>query len=131
MTPAKLKKYCEDLEHANQVQATTIGELRVRAEMAVMALSRAMIERDIARAKHSGLLKEFRAFKDLIRHLGSVGTEIEWQDGEGEKTSTPTPLKLSETVRPSMSLETLNSRRSSAVWSSSRSPFSKGFCARM
>ncbi len=72
----------EDILRINRMQADELGNLK--AQLREGGLKYAKMECDllIARQKHKGLLKEFRAFKDLIRHLGTIGTEIEWQDHE-------------------------------------------------
>lgn len=83
MTKAEI----EMLQHANQTQAQEIHRLKDELRAANLTAQKLHIERTIVQSKHSGLLKEFRAFKDLIRHLGSATTDIEWQDHESAQSS--------------------------------------------
>lgn len=80
------KDELEMYRHTNQVQAQRIKDLEAELNHETLQKSRAETELLIARQKHRGLLKEFRAFKDLIRHLGSAATDIEWQDHESERS---------------------------------------------
>lgn len=69
-----------DCQHTNKVQAEEIGRLKSLVKDTELRALKAETSLLIARQKHAGLLKEFHAFKSLIRHLGSTGTEIEWQE---------------------------------------------------
>ena len=72
----------EVLKRSEAELSQQIRKLKVELEDSRLSARKAEVALDIYRQKHRGLLREFRALKDLLRHLGSAGTEVEWQDHE-------------------------------------------------
>ena len=72
----------ETLKRSEAEWSRQIQKLTFELEDSRLRARKIEIARDIYQQKHRRLLRVFRALKDLLRHLGSAGTEVEWQDHE-------------------------------------------------
>ena len=69
----------ETLRHTNAVQAQDIRDMSEKIDNLQAYCKNLELRAGVATLKHMELLRSFKAFRSLLRHLGSAGTEIEWE----------------------------------------------------